>query len=263
MLVSCTFVSTFVYYWICDENSRSISFTLHFYIACSILSAFVPYSLGINFHGKFDVYNDMRLKFVADGQAWGYYNGYLKILFARWKSNIESAGADKEFIQEGTGKYYRELISDSRLFIIIPKDGDCYNKIQELDPNISFETKMPEMKCLRGGVQERSYRNSLYRIDRSAVDKELLYVMMGFATPLLNMHEMAKEAEIPFSLEDREEQVTEFYTTLQKILDKYEDESRGKYALVLTGSGESLMNGQRKLGAIISDMVESTDLNLN
>ena len=195
------------------------------------------------------------MKYVADGQAWGYYYGYLKIIFSKWDSTINKArGAD--FQDKESGKDLRELVKDRRLFIIVPRDGFCCKKLNELDPNIQFVIRMPELKHLRGGVQERKYNNSLYKITRDG--ESPTYAMIEFATPLLNMYEMSQQSEresgFEFTVDDREEQVNEFYNTLRRLLDEDKD-CRGKYELVLMGSAENHEGNKHKLSDIICDII--------
>jgi len=211
------------------------------------------FNLGMR--NKLEIGQDQRIKYVADGQAWGYYIGYLKIIFNKWDSTINKArGTD--FQDTESGKDLRELIVDRRLFIVIPRDGFCCRNLSELDPKIKFITRMPELKHLRGGVQERKYNNSLYKIIRNGENPT--YAMIEFATPLLNMYEMSQHSEkysgFRFTIEDREEQVNEFYNTLKRILEE-DKNCEGKYELVLMGSAEMYENNKHKLGDIICEKI--------
>ena len=64
----------------------------------------------------------MKPKNVSAGAAWNYYFGYLKILLPAFPTIFEKARGDKFRIDN---EDIREKVTDTCLFIVIPKDGYC------------------------------------------------------------------------------------------------------------------------------------------
>ena len=205
-------------------------YPLFYYLTSALLGSLGTHLLDIKSPTKVEIsdLNETQNKHVSDGLAWSYYFGYLKLILPGWDNTIQSAHAPKFTID---GEDIRDKISDNRLFIVIPKSCWCYKAFVDIDPRISFVTTMPEQRITRGGVQERVYKNSLYKV--SLKGKEPAYVMLEYATPLLSMYDMSKNSEAAFTETNKDEQVVEFYSKLSEILNK-DPEIRKNYQLILT-----------------------------
>ncbi|XP_057306109.1 stimulator of interferon genes protein-like [Hydractinia symbiolongicarpus] len=170
---------------------------------------------------------ETKINNVATGLAWSYYFGYLKLILPGIQGMVRKA-VKPDFVLDGND--LRDKISSEKVFIIIPKNCWCYESFDKVDKRISFLTSMPEQRITRGGVQERVYKNTLYRIQLEG--KEPKYIMMEYATPLLALFDMARESNAQFTMADRDEQVVEFYKKLKYILERI-PECRDKFRIVL------------------------------
>jgi transmembrane protein 173 len=148
--------------------------------------------------------NNNRL--VANGLAWSFYFGYLKIILPKLHERI----AESE---------WKDKLSSNKLFILMPRDCWAYGKLSEEaeDGNIELaEGGVIEFKAARAGISERPYRNNVYKIKIDGC--EPLQVLAEYATPLCSMYDMSHSAEANLSVEDRDEQAKLFVRTLEAIL---------------------------------------------
>ena len=51
-----------------------------------------------------------------------------------------------------------------KVFILIPDSGMCYGSITECDPNITLEGSLEPFYASRGGIKNREYKHSVYKI---------------------------------------------------------------------------------------------------
>lgn len=254
--------SVIMYSWISDDKPAS-TYPLQLYLITAILGSVCTDLLSVKPPTKVEIsdLNESQNKHVSDGLAWSYYFGYLTLILPRWDGIFERARGDgfeienDEADEEGEKTDIRDLITDKRLFIFLPKDGYCYDSFEKVDKRIKFIQTMPDQKIARGGVQERIYKNSLYRITME--DGRKIYVMMEYATPLLSMYDMSMESRAAFSEENREEQVVEFYSKLKEILD-HDKECKGKFKLVLTSRGAT--EDKPKLADMILEAISETEV---
>ena len=147
--------------------------------------------------------NNNRL--VANGLAWSFYFGYLKIILPDLQQRIsESPWAEK--------------LSSKKLFILLPSDCYAFGKLSEEDDAIerAGDDAMIEYDCERAGVFKRSYRNVVYNLNKGG---KPLYILVEYATPLCSLFDMSHSAEANLSAEDRDEQAKLFLRTLETILE--------------------------------------------
>ncbi len=149
--------------------------------------------------------NNNRL--VANGLAWSYYFGYLRLILPRLHERIEVSP-------------WRDRLSSRKLFILMPRDCWAYGKVS--DEAEEGDIELPddgviEFDVARAGIAKRSYRNNVYKINRD--DSEAIYVLAEYATPLCSMFDMSHSAEANLSVEDRDEQAKLFVRTLEAILE--------------------------------------------
>ena len=191
----------------------------------------LSYALGLRKATQVEVsaINEEETKNVAGGLAWSFYFGYLKMILPSIKETINLT--DNEIDDMAL----RDHIIDHKVFIIIPKDCNCFQNLADFDQNIQFVSQTHEQRISRAGIQMRVYKNSIYKITLST--KQTFYCLMEFATPLLSMYEMEKEPRCGFTTADKESQVTLFYKQLKMILEG-DEKCRGRYHLVLLSSAK-------------------------
>ena len=173
--------------------------------------------------------NEAGTKNVANGLAWSFYFGYLKLILPGIMEVINLSDNEIE------GCAARDLVEDHKLFIIIPKDCNCASSFSEVDPNIKFVTEAHERIISRAGNQRRVYKNSIYKVMSG---HGTFYCLMEYATPLLSMLEMQSDIRCSFTREDKDQQVVLFYRRLKEILDN-DERCRGRYHLVLTSNART------------------------
>ncbi|CAB4042933.1 stimulator of interferon genes -like [Paramuricea clavata] len=193
--------------------------------------------------------NNNRL--VANGLAWSYYFGYLKIILPKLHERI----AESE---------WKDVLSSNKLFILMPRDCWAYGKLSEEaeDGKIELaEGGVVEVEAERAGISKRSYRNNVYKIKID--DCEPLQVLAEYATPLCSMYDMNHSAEANLSVEDRDEQAKLFVRTLEAILrNPSVPEVRNKCKLVpYARSPDSDVPVSKVLAdAVLDDMKENSSL---
>jgi len=136
-------------------------------------------------------------KNVADGLAWGYYFGYLKLVLPKLEERI------------GKTDKFRYKITTEKLFILVPKNCFIYDDIEHADDRVKWAGNLPEWKIDRGGIKERSYKLAVQRIEMprpdGGVDK--YHFVLEYATPLKHLYEMSMRADAHLSCQERDHQV--------------------------------------------------------
>ena len=215
-----------IHYWVHSDN---VLYTWPVYLTVSVLSSLGMQLLDIKSLAKVEIshLNETENKHVADGLAWSYYFGYLKLILPGMLKTINNAQGPDYRINDVD---FREKIAVPKFFVIIPKNCYCYDAFVEVDKRISVVSSLPSQKINRGGVLERVYKNTLYCIQLEGKPPE--YVIMEYATPLLTIHDMSRESDAALDKNDLNEQVVLFYRKLQAIL-KSDPKCRNQYQLVL------------------------------
>lgn len=190
---------------------------------------------------EFSEMNESQSKNVADGLAWSYYFGYLKLVLPDLHDTINRTD------QEIDGVALRDHIEDHKMFIVIPKDCYCYKSFSEVDGRIEFVSSTANLEISRAGVQRRVYKQSVYKVQPS--NGETFYCLMEYATPLLSLFDMATERRSGFTEADKEQQADMFYRRLKEILDG-DMACVGKYHIVLTS------NANRNLADIMAQEIK-------
>ena len=136
-------------------------------------------------------------KNVADGLAWGYYFGYLKLVLPRLEEQI------------GKSDKFRYHITTKKLFILLPKTCFTYDDIEQADDRVKWAGSLPERKINRGGIKARSYKHAVHRIEMPRPDGgvEKYHFVLEYATPLMNLYDMSTHADAPLSRQERDHQV--------------------------------------------------------
>ena len=141
--------------------------------------------------------NERENKNVADGLAWSYYFGYLKLVLPKLEGQI------------GKSLEYRYKITKKKLFILLPKTCYTYDKIVEADPRVKCAGNLEEYQINRGGILKRSYKHTVHRIEMPRPDGGIdeYHVVLEYATPLMSLYDMSQHAEGGLSRQERDEQV--------------------------------------------------------
>lgn len=192
--------------------------------------------------------NETENKHVADGLAWSYYFGYLKLMLPALDQMVSEAVQDNGYAVENCD--LRDKLAASKVFIVIPKNCYTYASFNDADKRIDFACSMPPQKKARGGVQERIYKNTVWKI-KVTENEEPLYVLMEYATPCLSMYDMQKSRKAHFTEDDLEAQVKEFSIKLQSILDDDPD-CTDKFQIVLCGDIKD-----QRLADVINDAIRN------
>jgi transmembrane protein 173 len=171
-------------------------------------------------------------KNLADGLAWSFYFGYLKFVLPALAAQINAT------------EMYRYKIEVQKLFIVLPKNCQVFEKISndDSDPNKLVEDvgNLAPLKKNRGGIQDRVYKHTVHCIKEKKPNgevKKLHYCVMEYATPLMTLHDMSIGPNIVLSEQEKDQQVVLFIRKLKKILDE-DPECKGKYELI-TFSGQA------------------------
>ena len=148
--------------------------------------------------------NNNRL--VANGLAWSYYFGYLRLILPKLPERIRASG-------------WNDRLSSNKLFILMPRDCWAYGTLSEEagEGRIELEDGVIECEAERAGIARRSFQNNVYKITVEDSDTPL-YILAEYATPLCTMYDMSHSAEANLSVEDRDGQVKLFLRTLKAIL---------------------------------------------
>ena len=173
--------------------------------------------------------NERENKNVADGLAWSYYYGYLKLVLPHLEQQINKT------------EKYRFKIKVQKVFILLPKN--CFfppnGKISEADDRIKLAGPLEELKITRGGIHNRSYKHTVHCIEMpkpGSDEVEQYYCLAEYATPLMTLYDMSENPEAALTKDERDQQCMVFIRKLREIL-KSDKDCRGKFELV-TMSGE-------------------------
>ena len=206
---------------------------------------------------------------VADGFAWSYYYGYLKLVLPHLHEQLAKAVAPSYVVD---GNDMCDAVDVKKLFIIISKKYNCYKGLIDVDKDhIQKEGNLPAFHHTRAGVELRPYQHCLYRV--TAKDKPAIFVILEFATLLLVMNKMCSDKFADFTEEDRDTQVMVFSNKLKFILEHanlnilvhdminllYYEEERYKLVLIL----DVYKEGERHLSDVIYEAVSKASLNLS
>lgn len=233
-------------------------FPLHIYIAYASISSLLMYVIGAKKLAQAEMSHltETENKNIADGLAWSYYYGYLKLVLPNLEGTVEKAVAPDYMVGDDDMK---NEIKVKKLFIIISRNCQCYSGLIDADKDhIQKAGRLPAFYLTRAGVELRPYQHSLYRVE--AKGKPAIYVIMEFATPLLAMNDMSKDKISHFSKEDRNTQVMAFHNKLKYILDKAGDVIRDQYELVLISDVHS--NKDQHLSDVIYNAVRDASIDI-
>lgn len=170
--------------------------------------------------------NERENKNVADGLAWSYYYGYLKLVLPHLEQQINKS------------EKHRYSINVQKVFILVPKNCNFppNGKITAEDDRIKLDGSLEPLKISRGGIHERLYKHSVHRIDMP--NKEPYYCIAEYATPLLTLFDMSNNPEAALKRDEKDHQCMVFIRKLNEILER-DPECRGKCELVAMSGDET------------------------
>ena len=141
--------------------------------------------------------NEKENKNVADGLAWSYYFGYLRLVLPRLELRISES------------EYFRHKITDRKLFILLPKTCFTCDDIEQADSRVKWVGNLPESKINRGGIKERSYKHAVHEIVMPFPDgtEEKYHFIVEYATPLMSLYDMSRFTDAQLTGSERDHQV--------------------------------------------------------
>ncbi|XP_044173239.1 stimulator of interferon genes protein-like [Acropora millepora] len=188
--------------------------------------------------------NERENKNVADGLAWSYYFGYLKLVLPELDKQIgrteQIRNRSETDRNSGTAEQIGESkfrVSRKKLYILLPKNCYTYETIDEADPRVTIAGNLEPYEMNRAGIHKRVYRHTVHRIGRPRPDggeDEPYFLVLEYATPLMSLYDMSMNNEAALKSQERDEQVVLFYRKLKEILDKC-PKCKNKYELVPIG----------------------------
>ena len=140
--------------------------------------------------------NEKGNKNVADGLAWSYYFGYLKLVLPKLEEQISKS------------ELFRYEITRKKLFILLPKTCFLYDDIVDADPRVKWVGNLPHIE--RGMDGNRGiFKHAVYKIEMPRPDGtvEEYHFILEYATPLMALYDMSQHADAHFNREEREHQV--------------------------------------------------------
>ena len=145
--------------------------------------------------------NERENKNVADGLAWSYYFGYLKLVLPNLERQIAKSS-----------EAFRYKIKRKKLFILLPKTCYTYDTIEQADSRVKCAGNLEQYQINRGGILKRSYKHTVHRIEMPRPDGGIdeYHVILEYATPLMSMYDMSQHKEGGLSRQERDEQVRYF-----------------------------------------------------
>ena len=208
-------------------------------------ASLVRYLLGFDSISRVQVSSLMENnnRLVANGLAWSYFCGYLKILLPRLNERIEQSE-------------WNNILSSKKLYILMPRDCYAYSLLSHEDQNIELvQGAAIEYMADRAGIL-KVYRLNVYKIKGTAdLNNRPLHISAQYASPLSCLHDMSHEAEAQLSREDRDEQAKLFLRTLEGIM-KYPPipEVRNNCKLVPYARCPGVQLSKVLAGAVLQDM---------
>ena len=196
------FVSAVILFYYLYEQYEVFSpsdFAILFFLNCFVVPHLV-FLVGLRQLSPVETLdlNEKENKNVADGLAWSYYFGYLKLVLPKLKDQI------------GESELFRYKITKRKLFILLPKTCFTCTDIVDADPRVKLVGYLPALKIKRGGIKERIYKHAVHKIELPRPDGtvERYHFILEYATPLMSLYDMCEHADAPFNREERDHQVS-------------------------------------------------------
>ncbi|XP_015837813.1 stimulator of interferon genes protein homolog isoform X2 [Tribolium castaneum] len=160
----------------------------------------------------------------GSGMAHSFFHGYLKLI-------IPHTGTSEKHLEELMKDYedrHHVKLEFYKLFILIPKSLYCSTSLKtDKSPSIEESSSLEEKVMTVAGVQNRVYKNSVYKIKSESENgrKQYKYVAAEYATPLKTFKDVVgcNGAHSSYYAKHKNDIVLQFYLTLQKVLKEHEN----------------------------------------
>ena len=173
-------------------------FAILFFLNCFVVPQFL-FLVGLRQLSPVETahLNEKENKNVADGLAWGYYFGYLKLMLPRLEEQIAKS------------EQFRYQIREKKLFILLPKTCFIHDNIVDADERVKWAGNLPEIKRSSGGIKDRNYKDAVHEIEKPHPDGtvEKYHFVLEYATPLKTLYAMSEHADAFLNREERDHQV--------------------------------------------------------
>lgn len=162
---------------------------------------------------------------VAQGLAWSYYYGYLRIVLPGLRDRCQQWWSAQSFDDASAGllqqpQQLRILVP--RLFVLIPKSGYCWSNLADSDPAVErLPNCLPEVRASRAGNMDRVYKNTVYSLHHRNGTR--YYIPCEYATPVASMYDMEKDGLANLTLDEKQAQIRMFHDILLMILETSKD----------------------------------------
>ncbi|XP_033100636.1 stimulator of interferon genes protein-like [Anneissia japonica] len=146
---------------------------------------------------------------VAQGMAWSYFTGYLRIILPKLKETIS---------KDDRWKTEMEAMNlPCKFFAIVPLNCKIPSKLGEspLHEGIEFEDKLPTLLVDRAGVKERPYVHSVYKIQNA--DGHSYFAICEYVTIIDTLFQMSDSKPVDKKL--LKEQCRLLVRYLQELVD--------------------------------------------
>ncbi|XP_057665058.1 stimulator of interferon genes protein homolog isoform X2 [Diorhabda carinulata] len=155
----------------------------------------------------------------GSGMAYSFFHGYLNLVLPK------SGGEEKhlkELMQDYEDKNHIRF-AEYKLFILIPKSMRCFVSLKnDYSPSIEESTSLDPKIITVAGVQNRVYKNAVYKIVSGGVGskKTYIYVSAEYATPLKTFKDVFDSRGIhsEYYNKHKKDIILQFYLTLGKVL---------------------------------------------
>ncbi|XP_060630107.2 stimulator of interferon genes protein isoform X2 [Anolis sagrei] len=219
-----------VYLWLLKESQLPPCLNLSLMCLCQLLT--IIFGFRRPSAAEISQIHEQSNCNVAQGLAWSYYIGYLKLVLPHLENSVREFNSNQ---LKTIGSELLKCEKTWKLHILIPLNSDVYDDLHKADSRIQFINNLPEMTVDRAGIKKRSFKNSVYGVQ--GIDQKIEYCVLEYATPLQSLYAMSQDENAAFSRQDRIEQAKLFCRALEEILQRSKDCS-GCYRLIVYDDSE-------------------------
>ncbi|XP_071962948.1 stimulator of interferon genes protein 3-like isoform X2 [Antedon mediterranea] len=145
---------------------------------------------------------------VAQGLAWSYFTGYLKIILEDLKRTINKTGNWKQQLKNKTLKCV--------FYAIVPLNCKVPDLIEDENEGITRVGELQPVSKNRAGMK-REYTIPVYKIEKN--NEPPFFVICGYVAIIDTLFKMTEF--IQFDKTKREEQCRRFVRALQELIDNH------------------------------------------
>ncbi|ELT89678.1 hypothetical protein CAPTEDRAFT_193667 [Capitella teleta] len=159
---------------------------------------------------------------VANGLAWSYFYGYMKIILPGLRERVDKHVKGDELTNCLKDKNEDINLQKDETFLkkficILPMTSVCPNNFDEADENILTIGSVEYSSTISGNVK-RNYKTCIHRVQHPE-DKSKKFLFMGeFATPLRSLDKMYEGGIAGLTLKERNRQTSIFQMKLKEVM---------------------------------------------